>query len=146
MIDAKLCHIKLVTRDLDEALRFYRRLGLTFDVNGQHACADAGNGIRLEIDSAKLVSEWDPYWNEQYGRGAILGFGVTTGYEVDTAFGALLAGGAVAHLEPRDAPWGKRLAIIDDPDGNPVAVTGPAYDLSRTDEESPSDDGERQIQ
>lgn len=146
MTDVTLCQVKLVTGDFDEALRFYRCLGLTFDVDGDHACADAGKGIRLEIDSAELVSDWDANWNEQNRSGAILGFSVTTECEVDTVYDALLAGGFVAHLEPYDAPWGKRVAIIDDPDGNPVAVIGPIHDLDWTGGESPPDGGERQIQ
>jgi catechol 2,3-dioxygenase-like lactoylglutathione lyase family enzyme len=138
------CQIKLVTRAFDESLRFYGLLGAQFTVRGLHAFAELTNGVRLELDSAQIVSKWDPHWNGMSGGSAFLGFSVATTAEVDTVHAALTVQGFPTHLGPHNAPWGRRLAIVDDPDGNPVAIMGPLADQDRAGDESPSVGDERQ--
>jgi len=45
--------------------------------------------------------------------------------EVDEAYAALTAAGAEGHLEPWDAFWGMRYAMVHDPDGNGVDLFAP---------------------
>ena len=45
--------------------------------------------------------------------------------EVDEAYAALIAAGAEGHLEPWDAFWGMRYAMVHDPDGNGVDLFAP---------------------
>jgi uncharacterized glyoxalase superfamily protein PhnB len=39
---------------------------------------------------------------------------------VDATFAELVAAGHEGHLEPWDAFWGQRYAVVHDPDGNAV--------------------------
>ena len=45
--------------------------------------------------------------------------------DVDTTFMKLREGGAPALREPDDMPWGERVAFVQDPEGNPVALARP---------------------
>jgi lactoylglutathione lyase len=44
---------------------------------------------------------------------------------VDDALAAARAAGAPVLREPEDMPWGERIAVIADPDGNPVTLAAP---------------------
>jgi catechol 2,3-dioxygenase-like lactoylglutathione lyase family enzyme len=132
------CQIKLIASDFELSVRFYESMGVAFDVRGPHASGELGNGVRLEVDSAQIVPNWDPQWTGGSGGNAILGFSVGAPADVDAQYNSLVAQGFAPHLKPHNAAWGKRLAIVDDPDGNPVAIMAPVAD------ESPFDGGERQ--
>ncbi len=49
-----------------------------------------------------------------------LAFACESPAEVDMAYAELTGAGATGSLEPWDAFWGMRYAIVHDPDGNPV--------------------------
>jgi uncharacterized glyoxalase superfamily protein PhnB len=42
--------------------------------------------------------------------------------EVDSLYAELTGAGYAGHLEPWDAFWGQRYAVVKDPDGNDVAL------------------------
>ncbi len=44
---------------------------------------------------------------------------------VDQAWRAAISAGHPGPVEPHDAPWGVRFAVLSDPDGNRVACTAP---------------------
>jgi lactoylglutathione lyase len=44
---------------------------------------------------------------------------------VDDAVGELSDHAVVVLSEPRDMPWGERVAYVADPDGNPIHIRGP---------------------
>ena len=45
--------------------------------------------------------------------------------EVDDCYAELIAAGHDGHLEPWDAFWGQRYAVVHDPDGNAVDLFAP---------------------
>ncbi|HEY5196458.1 MAG TPA: VOC family protein [Solirubrobacteraceae bacterium] len=45
--------------------------------------------------------------------------------DVDAATRALRAAGVAILEEPKDRPWGERVAFVADPDGNPVHLRAP---------------------
>jgi uncharacterized glyoxalase superfamily protein PhnB len=49
-----------------------------------------------------------------------LAFACDTPTEVDSLYRELVAAGHHGHLEPWDAVWGMRYAVVHDPDGNSV--------------------------
>ncbi|MBF6556145.1 MAG: VOC family protein [Acidimicrobiales bacterium] len=51
---------------------------------------------------------------------ANLAFACESPAEVDAAWGDLTEAGYHGHLEPWDAFWGMRYAVVHDPDGRPV--------------------------
>jgi lactoylglutathione lyase len=46
--------------------------------------------------------------------------------DVDAFIATVRERGAPILAEPEDQPWGERVAYLEDPDGNPVHVRGPA--------------------
>jgi uncharacterized glyoxalase superfamily protein PhnB len=54
-----------------------------------------------------------------------LAFACDSPAEVDAAYAELTEAGATAGLEPWDAFWGMRYAVVHDPDGNPVDLFAP---------------------
>ncbi|MDG2028914.1 MAG: VOC family protein [Acidimicrobiales bacterium] len=62
----------------------------------------------------------------------VLGFRVDTREEVDEVAARMAAAGHPLQLEPTDAFWGSRYAIIQDPDGNAIGVKSTPDDAFRT--------------
>ncbi|GAA3903267.1 VOC family protein [Streptomyces gulbargensis] len=77
-------------------------------------------GLRIGDTDLGLVTKDGPG-----GRGApriVLGIGVA---DVDETLGRVRALGGTVSGEPRDMPWGQRVAHVRDPDGNPLNLTQP---------------------
>ena len=55
----------------------------------------------------------------------LLGFSLPSREAVDALFEDLVSHEHQALQPPYDAFWGARLAIVEDPDGNPVSLTSP---------------------
>jgi len=122
-----LSQLNLVVSDMDATLGFYRRLGLSVEVDPGdfHAAAHFPNGVIIEWDSTEFVPQWDTGWNATTGGSTVLGFWVTTREAVDDIYADLTGAGHKGHQPPYDAFWGSRYAIVDDPDGNSVAIMSP---------------------
>ena len=57
----ELAAIGIVTRDMNEAVRFYRLLGVDVpDPDGDHLDATLPNGLRLMWDTEELIKKLDP--------------------------------------------------------------------------------------
>jgi catechol 2,3-dioxygenase-like lactoylglutathione lyase family enzyme len=119
------CQIKIAASDFLKTLAFYRMLGLVFEVTDGHASAILPNGTVLEVDAVSTIAAWDSGWDGTTGGSTFLGFSVDSPDAVDRLYHMMCAAGWRAHLAPHDAPWGRRLAIINDPDDNPVSIMGP---------------------
>ena len=114
----------LVANDLPETLAFYRRLGVPIppDADGQpHVEVTLAEGLRLAWDTVETIRSFDPDWTPPTGghRFAIA-FEYPDSAAVDQAYAELVAAGYHGHLEPWDAFWGQRYAVVRDPDGNAV--------------------------
>ena len=120
--------IGIVVADMPASLAFYRRLGLEIPVEADgepHVEVDLG-GVRLAFDTRETVLSFDPSWTEASGGpGMSLAFQAGSPAEVDEAYAALTGAGADGHLEPWDAFWGMRYAMVHDPDGNGVDLFAP---------------------
>jgi catechol 2,3-dioxygenase-like lactoylglutathione lyase family enzyme len=122
--------IELVVSDMAATLSFYRLLGLDIpaDADGQpHVDADLGGGLRLAFDTEDTIRSFDPGWSAPAGGGhrVALAFGCDSPAEVDAAWKELTEAGYEGHLEPWDAFWGMRYAVVHDPDGTPVDLFAP---------------------
>jgi catechol 2,3-dioxygenase-like lactoylglutathione lyase family enzyme len=126
--------INLIVSDMDAALAFYRRLGISIPDRGpwdsHHRTAETAEGIAFEIDSADFASRWDAGWRGA-GGGAVFGFKVASRDEVDRAHDDLTGAGYASQQAPYDAFWGARYAIVEDPDGNAVGIMSPSDDAHR---------------
>jgi uncharacterized glyoxalase superfamily protein PhnB len=70
-----------------------------------------------------------PSWNEgSTGVGVVLGFEVATPAAVDELVERLAGLGHRVQQPPYDAPWGRRFAVVEDPDGVGVGIMSGAQD------------------
>jgi catechol 2,3-dioxygenase-like lactoylglutathione lyase family enzyme len=121
--------IGLVVADMKASLDFYRRLGLELAAGAEgegHVEATLQGGLRLAWDTVEVMQSFDPRWTPPAGGAAFgLAFRVDSPADVDALYAELVGLGYTGHLEPWDAFWGQRYAVIEDPDGNDVALFAP---------------------
>lgn len=113
--------IGIVSKDLGASVRFYRLLGISFpEPDGDHVEAVLPNGLRLMLDTLKLIKELDKEWTEPKGHRMNLAFECASPAEVDSTHAKLTAAGHRSKTAPWDAFWGQRYAQVVDPDDNVV--------------------------
>jgi uncharacterized glyoxalase superfamily protein PhnB len=112
-----------VARDIAEAVRFYRTLGVEVaepEDGADHHEATLPNGLRLMFDTVELIRKLDPDWTEPQGHGLALAFECESAAGVDVTYASIVEAGFAGKTEPYDAFWGQRYAQVADPDGNVV--------------------------
>jgi len=125
VMNLRLALIELVVSDMAATLAFYRRLGLDIPESADdepHVDIELPGGMRLAWDTEETIRSFDPAWSPPTGGGhrAALAFACESATDVDAAWRDLTAAGYEGHLEPWDAFWGMRYAVVLDPDGRPV--------------------------
>lgn len=119
--------VGIIVKDMAEALRFYRLLGLDIPEGAEsepHVEITA-NGYRIAWDTEELVRSFAPHWQPPTGHRISLAFKCDSPAEVDEVYQRLIAAGARSAAEPWDAVWGQRYAMIQDPDGNHLDIFAP---------------------
>jgi uncharacterized glyoxalase superfamily protein PhnB len=121
--------IGLVVFDMARSLAFYRRLNLNIPPeadNEPHVEMTLPGGLRLLWDTVETIRSFDPDWEAPQGGSRMsLGFACDSPAEVDTTYAELVEAGYDGHIEPWDAFWGMRYAVLHDPDGNGVDLFAP---------------------
>jgi catechol 2,3-dioxygenase-like lactoylglutathione lyase family enzyme len=130
-----LNQLDLVVRDMEAALRFYRRLGVEIPdaavwrtpTGAHHADVTLPNGVHFHLDSFALAKSYNAGWREPAGGGSrtVVGFSLPSRAAVDERYAELTAAGYTGRQPPYDTFWGARYAIIEDPDGNHVGLMSP---------------------
>lgn len=125
-----LTGVNLFCKDLAATVAFYRRLGLDIDDgnpwSNHHIEVPMANGVQLELDSIELTKAYDPGFVEAAaGSRNVLIFHLPTRDAVDLAWTELTGAGHEGRLDPIDAFWGARYAVVADPDGNSVGLMSP---------------------
>lgn len=120
--------VGIVVSNMPKSIAFYELFGLTFTAfgeDGDHYEATTKSGVRLMLDTEKLIKQLHP--DHSYGQGGriSLGFAEDTPAEVDAVYQKIVAAGFSTDREPFDAFWGQRYATLKDPDGNIVAIFAP---------------------
>lgn len=128
-----LRQVNLVARDMAATLAFYRRLGLEApdevwspDGTPHHVAIPTPDGLQLELDSHELTRGYDPAWEDTGPNPNFLVFTLPSREAVDETYADLTGAGHPGHLDPWDAFWGARYAIVDDPDGNHIGLMSPS--------------------
>jgi uncharacterized glyoxalase superfamily protein PhnB len=122
--------VDLTAADVMKTAEFYRMVGVDIPQEtvwhehgtAHHVEAPLADGVVLGINSKELTARYDT----SGGRGSYLIFNVEERDGVDAKYAELTSAGYVGHLEPFDAFWGARYAVVDDPDGNHVGIMGPS--------------------
>lgn len=116
--------IGLVVADMAASMAFYRLLGLDLPASADtepHVEITLPSGLRLAWDTVETVRSFDPHWSAPRGGARIaLAFQCANPADVDRVYKELTSAGHTGHLEPWDAFWGQRYAVVHDPDGNGV--------------------------
>ena len=117
--------LELVVADMAVTLAFYRRLGLDIPPEADdqpHAEVELAGGMHLAWDTEDTIRSFDPGWRAVTGTGHRVAPAVAcdSPAEVYQAWTELTDAGYEGHLEPWDAFWGMRYAVVRDPDGTPV--------------------------
>jgi catechol 2,3-dioxygenase-like lactoylglutathione lyase family enzyme len=125
-VTPRLDMVGLVVRNMSASLAFYRLLGLDIPAGSdgeEHVEATLPGGLRLAWDTPAVMHIFDPGWTPATGGAAFgLAFLVDSPDEVDALYAKLTGLGYAGHIEPFDAFWGQRYAVVKDPDGNDVAL------------------------
>lgn len=109
----------ITTPDLAKALTFYRdQLGGT--VTYQFPEQGDPVYVGLELGPSHLGIGQDPT-AQRGGEGQRLSLWVYV-QDCDKAFEQLHAAGVKTVQDPADQPWGERMAIVEDPDGNTISL------------------------
>jgi lactoylglutathione lyase len=108
----------LTARDLSASLRFYRDLlGGTVDFQFPPEGEPAYVSVRLGSSTVGIGAQDQP-GDPANDRIALWVYAT----ECDAAVERLRAAGVPVLQEPAGQPWGERMAIVSDPDGNRVIV------------------------
>ncbi len=121
-----LAALGIACENIQQTIEFYQILGLQFEASGEdHYEATTPSGLRLMLDSYKLLKEINPNWQEPQSPGVTLCFLQSSPKEVDTCFEKIKTAGHLTLKEPWDAFWGQRYASVRDPNGNQVDLFAP---------------------
>jgi uncharacterized glyoxalase superfamily protein PhnB len=114
--------IGIVTENHEKALQFYRLLGVEFVRAGdsEHFEAKTSSGVRLLMDTVKVIKSFEPHYEHVRGTGMSLCFKQESRAKVDEVYAAVTAAGFKGKKAPWDAFWGQRYACLLDPDGNQI--------------------------
>lgn len=126
----------VIVQDMSKALEFYQRLGLDIPENAEemtHVEIKMSNsGFTFFLDS--WPQRWDSSFVRENGSGhpeatgsypSILEFYLKSQSAVDAKYAELTGFGYQSHHEPYDlAPIGMRFAMVKDPDGNVILLSG----------------------
>jgi lactoylglutathione lyase len=115
--------------DVPASVRFYRDL-LGFQEMYRFPDTDEPGYVALRLDDGKIglsSAEFPGIHGKPQrpvtGRPFELCLEVA---DVDGFVGELARAGVAVLAEPADQVWGERVAYVEDPDGNPVHIRGPA--------------------
>jgi catechol 2,3-dioxygenase-like lactoylglutathione lyase family enzyme len=121
--------IGVVVDDMPRALAFYRRLGLDIPAAADsepHVEATLPGGLRIAWDTVDTIRSFDPGWTPPSGGHRLaLAFACDDAADVDRTYADLTEAGFEGHLQPWDAFWGMRYAVVHDADGNTVDLFAP---------------------
>ncbi|MFL6076236.1 MAG: VOC family protein [Mycobacteriales bacterium] len=119
---AQLGFIGMAVEDMGRSLAFYRRLGLDIPAEADrepHVDVTLPGGLLLVWDTWAEIRRFDPERQPPGGGSRMsLAFRCDTPEQVDAVHAELVAAGYRSRLEPWDAFWGQRYAVVYDPDGN----------------------------
>jgi catechol 2,3-dioxygenase-like lactoylglutathione lyase family enzyme len=125
----ELYMLGLTVQNMDEALTFYRRLGLAVPDepdNQQHVEVKMNGGLTFFLDT-RPVRRGDPAEAEALGAyRVLLEFYLPSRAEVEAKYAELTGLGYKSYRAPFETTFGMVFALVDDPDGNTILLSADA--------------------
>ena len=130
----ELFMIGLVVQDMGKSLEFYRRLGLAIPEGSEaktHVEVKMGSGLTFFLDSNP--ARWDARYAAQReatpdqasdSYPSILEFYLKTEEAVSTKYAEMTGLGYTGFRAPYDTSFGMCFAMLKDPDGNTILLSG----------------------
>jgi uncharacterized glyoxalase superfamily protein PhnB len=124
----------LIVQDMGKALDFYRRLGLAIPEGSEektHVEVKMGSGLTFFLDSRP--SRWDPQFvrreaaerlEASQSYPSILEFYLKERSAVDATYQELTDFGYQSYCAPYETSFGMYFAMIKDPDGTTILLSG----------------------
>ena len=114
--------IGVISGNLEKSVKFYGLLGVKLKAAGgaEHLEGRTGSGLRLMVDSVKLIKSFNKKYKKPKGSGVVLCFKLASAKAVDALYGKIVSAGFKSVHAPWDAFWGQRYACVADPDGNQI--------------------------
>lgn len=127
----ELYMLGLIVQDMGKSLEFYRRLGLAIPEGSEgqtHVSVKMESGLTLFLDSNP--ARWDPWFvrsndpERTDSSNSILEFYLKTREAVDAKYTELTNLGYQSYRAPYETSFGMHFAMINDPDGNIILLSG----------------------
>lgn len=131
----ELYMLGLIVQDMSKALAFYRRLGLAIPEGSEeqtHVSIPMGSGLTFFLDSRPKL--WDPSFVSREPRSeresaperyaSVLEFYLQTQEAVEALYHELIGCGYQSCRAPYRTSFGMYFAMINDPDGNTILLSG----------------------
>jgi catechol 2,3-dioxygenase-like lactoylglutathione lyase family enzyme len=127
-VGLELYMVGVIVADMRRAIEFYRRLGVAIPDGSEareHVEVKMGE-LTFFLTTIAGNARWDPARREVSGDGyrVILEFYVETAAAVDAKYAELTGFGYTGHCAPYDVTPSMRFAMVDDPDGNTILLSG----------------------
>ena len=117
----------IVSKDIKKSIRFYGMLGVFFKQtdSSEHWEGTTSNGMRIMLDSVKLIKTIYPSWEAPKGSAVALCFKQDSPEKVNELYVKITEAGFKGLKAPWDAFWGQRYSSVLDPDGNQIDIFSP---------------------
>jgi len=132
MSNLELSMVGLIVRDMGDSVQFYRRLGMALpdDAGAQsHVEIEMAGGLTFFLDSRP--DRWDPQYKRPHQPQApdpyqsLLEVTLQNAGAVEHKYEEMTAFGYRGLRAPYSTPFAMRFAMIADPDGHTVLLSGP---------------------
>ncbi len=129
----ELYMLGLIVQDMGKSLEFYRRLGLDIPEGSEqktHVEIKMGSGLTFFLDSrparwdADFVNSADPKPTEADGYRTVFEFYLKTHTAVEAKYAELMMFGYQSQRAPYATTFGMCFAMVKDPDGNTLLLSG----------------------
>ena len=134
MMALELYMLGLIVQDMGKSLEFYRRLGLAIPEGSEdqtHVQIKMGSGLTFFLDSRP--TRWDSSFVRRDEPGqkeaadsyrSVLEFYLKTRAAVEAKYAELTGFGYQGHRAPYKTVFGMCFALVKDPDGNTILLSG----------------------